>query len=134
MAQGAVGGVLVVDDDPGMLAVLDCAFRRIGVSVRKAPDAQAGLAEFNAARPAAVVTDLILPDGDGMSFVHAIKSASPGTPVVVISGGGFFAATDLLRLAASMGADGALAKPFRASDVVDLVSRLLSPYALSAVA
>lgn len=121
------GGVLVVEDDEGMLALLAAAFRRAGFYVRTAADGESALRALRDRPPAAVVTDLILPDADGMETVRAMRTENPKAPLVVISGGGLFDATDLLGVARALGANGALAKPFAMGEVVAMVSNLLSP-------
>ena len=120
-------GVLLVEDDPGLLAVLAYAFRAAGFFVRTARDEQEALREFEVCAPAAVVTDLILPDGEGMGTIQAMKAAAPNAPLVVMSGGGFFSAGHLMTMACAMGADATLSKPFHPREAVALVSRLLSP-------
>jgi DNA-binding response OmpR family regulator len=69
----------------------------------------------------------MLPDADGLQTISAVKADRPVTPVVAISGGGMFAISDLLAIARSVGADAAIAKPFRVAEIVGAVSNLLSP-------
>ena len=119
--------ILIVEDDLAMLELLAIGFRRAGFSVRTAPDGGQGLIQFRSRPAAAVISDLNLPDADGLQAISEIKSCRPGTPILAISGGGFFDTLDLLALARAIGADAALAKPFRVADAVSLMCDLLSP-------
>lgn len=119
--------ILIIEDDASMLELLAISFRRAGFSVRTARDGSEGMSDFRRRPAAAVVSDLNLPDADGLQAISAIKADQPRTPILAISGGGFFDTHDLLALARSIGADAALAKPFAMAEVVDAISNLLSP-------
>lgn len=123
----SASGVLLVEDDDALRKILAHALHLAGFRVRPAADERAALAEFEARAPAAVVTDLVLPGGDGMRAVHRMRQARPGLPIVVISGGGFFASDQLLEVARAFGADAALSKPFRPAELVACLSSLLAP-------
>ena len=119
--------ILIVEDDAAMRDLLQIGFRRAGFSVRTAESGVEALAEFRRLPAAAVVSDLMLPDADGLQTISAVKADRPATPVVAISGGGLFSTSDLLAMARSVGADAAIAKPFRIADVIGAISTLLSP-------
>ena len=121
------GGILLVEDDDGLRHVLAMALRRAGFCVRTACDEKSALAAFREHPPAAVVTDLILPAGEGMNAIRAMREAEPGAPIVVISGGGFFSSKELCTVAKSFGANAALTKPFRAEALIACLSELIAP-------
>lgn len=72
------------------------------------------------------MSDLVLPDGEGMSTLAAMRSAAPEVPIIAISGGGMFSANGLLGVATSMGANAALTKPFKPAALVSMVQQLLA--------
>ena len=85
--------LLLVDDDPLLLQSLEDVLRLEGHDVTTADGGQRGIDEFFAARArgepfAVVVTDLGMPKVDGRTVAAAIKSASPATPVVLLTGWG----------------------------------------------
>lgn len=121
------GGILLVEDDPGMLQLLTHAFRRAGFLVRTAVDEESALEQFFETHPAAVISDLILPAGEGMRTIQTMSAARPDAPIVVMSGGGFFDSSDLLGIAKAIGASAALPKPFKINEAIKVVSELLSP-------
>jgi CheY-like chemotaxis protein len=117
--------VLLIEDDPIMLRNLAQWFQQAGCKVMVAHDGVEGLAQFNKLRPNAVVTDIIMPNREGVETLMAIKAQAPEVKVLAISGGGRLGSTDLLAMAHSLGADAVLAKPFRSTDVVEAVARML---------
>ena len=117
--------VLIIEDDPIMLRNLAQWFEQAGCRVMVAHDGDEGLAQFNTLRPNAVVTDIIMPNREGVETLMAIKHLDPDVKILAISGGGRLGSTDLLRTARGLGADAVMAKPFRSTDVVAAVSRLL---------
>lgn len=117
--------VLIIEDDPIMLRNLAQWFEQAGCRVMVAHDGDEGLAQFNTLRPNAVVTDIIMPNREGVETLMAIKNLDPDVKILAISGGGRLGSTDLLRTARGLGADAVMAKPFRSTDVVAAVSRLL---------
>jgi PAS domain S-box-containing protein len=84
--------ILLVDDDPLLLRSLSDTLTSEGHSVSSAAGGQEGIAVFKAALSAqvfdVVITDLGMPEVDGRSVAAAIKAASPGTPVVMLTGWG----------------------------------------------
>lgn len=119
--------VLIIEDDPIMLRNLAQWFRQAGCKVMVAHDGVEGLEQFNKVRPDAVVTDIIMPNREGVETLMAIKALDPDVKVLAISGGGRLGSADLLAMAHRLGADAVMAKPFRSTDVVGAVTRLLQP-------
>ena len=119
--------VLIIEDDPIMLRNLAQWFQQAGGKVALARDGVEGLDRFDTVRPHAVVTDIIMPNREGVETLMAIKARAPEVKILAISGGGRLGSTDLLAMAHSLGADAVMAKPFRSTDVVSAVARLLQP-------
>jgi DNA-binding response OmpR family regulator len=117
--------VLLIDDDLEILRQMATAFLQAGYRVQAAPDGQAGLALFLEAPTDLVVTDIVMPNREGIETIVALKRASSAVAVVAISGGYRAAPADFLTLARHVGADGALAKPFRLAELVGLAAQVL---------
>ena len=79
--------VLIVDDEPCMLRVLQFALERAGYRVMTEPDGQAALARVLAEPPDAMISDIKMPHMDGRELVKAIQQAMPDRqfPVFVMS-------------------------------------------------
>src|SRR5690242_14550194 len=76
--------LLVVDDDAQITRVLETVLSNQGYRIRTANDGATALAEFDEWRPHMVVTDLCMPDVDGLAVCRRIRSVSR-TPILVIS-------------------------------------------------
>ena len=102
------GRVLIVDDEPSLRQVIELALRGDYV-VATAADCASALAQFEAAAFDLVLTDLQLPDGDGISVLRRVKEVSPETSVVVLTAHG---STDTAVAAMRCGAHDYITKPF----------------------
>jgi DNA-binding response OmpR family regulator len=118
------GRILIVDDDPGIQAVLAEALSRRGYQVQRAPN---GLWVSRALRDGTFRFDLVLldwkmPGLDGLAVLQQLQTFVPETPVILI----FIAADDQLRLAAlNLGAFEVLRKPVNFGALAVLVERAL---------
>ncbi|MGH1503103.1 MAG: response regulator transcription factor [Acidimicrobiales bacterium] len=114
--------VLVVDDEPQVLAVVAEYLEREGYRVRTAADGDAALAELAAKRPDLVLLDLMLPGTDGWTILDRLRSAGDEVPVIVLSARG----AESERVAGlELGADDYLPKPASAREVVARVRAVL---------
>jgi DNA-binding response OmpR family regulator len=116
--------VLVVEDDVVLGKLLTEALISSGFSADYAIDGEKGLAAFLLGRHHVVVTDIIMPEREGLETLHAIKKVAPEVKIIAMSGGGRIGATAFLALARRMGADVTLAKPFRPSELIAAIRAL----------
>ena len=72
-----------------------------------------------------IITDIIMPDKEGLETVWEMRRDYPNCKIIAISGGGRVDPRDYLRSALALGADRALPKPFERRDLLDLVDELL---------
>ena len=77
--------VLVVDDEAAMRTALEANFRRDGWAVDTASGATEALAKFRGAPCPLVVTDMRMPDGDGLSVLQGVREIAPETAVVFLT-------------------------------------------------
>jgi response regulator RpfG family c-di-GMP phosphodiesterase len=114
--------LLLVDDDPGLRALLRATLDAVDIEVEDAADAKAAVTAIRQRRPDAIVLDVNLPGLDGLSFCRQLKRdrATREIPIVVLSGsdGG---TADAAREA---GADSFLRKPFSPLELLAVVERL----------
>jgi two-component system response regulator PrrA len=104
--------VLVVDDEADFLATYERLLRREGYEVVTVTSRAAGLAALAGEPPDLVISDLRLPDGDGLDVVRAARAARDAVPVIVITG---YPSDETRRAALAAGATTFLAKPFAAA-------------------
>lgn len=102
--------ILIVDDEPDVRFVLKIAFEAFGHRVVEAHHGAAALERVKDSRPELVVTDVMMPVLDGLGLIRRLRSdpETAAIPILVLSS----------RATAGSGADAALAKPFRAHEVL----------------
>ena len=110
--------VLVVDDEADFLATYERLLRRQGYEVITATSRAAGLAALASQPPELVISDLRLPDGDGLDVVRAARSALKPAAVIVVTG---YPSDETRRAALAAGATTFLAKPFAAAMLLDAI-------------
>jgi DNA-binding response OmpR family regulator len=116
--------VLIVEDEPELLAIMAAAFRKGGIEVYTAGNGELGLELYRSVRPDLVITDIVMPAKEGVSLIIDIKKSPFQAPVIAISGGGARASRDYLRWAKELGAALVLQKPFRMS-ILLMMARFL---------
>lgn len=110
--------VLVVDEERDMLASYERLLRRQGFRVIVTGSRHEGLAILNREPLTLVITDLRLPDGDGLDIVRTARSQPTPVPALVVTG---FPSESSRVAARAAGASAYLAKPFAASQFSALV-------------
>ena len=114
--------ILVVDDEADFVANYQRLLRRRGYRVVSAGSRGDGLVIVEREPLALVITDLRLPDGDGLELVRAARRLPTPTPSIVVTG---FASEASRMAALAAGASGYLAKPFAAASFISLVETTL---------
>ena len=103
--------ILLIEDD-AFFAVMT-AKMLAPATVRIARNGKEGMEYFDRERFDMVITDLVMPEKDGLSTIIDIRKQDTAVPIIAISGGGNIGTQgDLLRLAQTLGATATLAKPF----------------------
>lgn len=110
--------VLVVDDDPSILELIDDILSGEGYHVAAARNGAEALDRLDAEAPCVVLLDMRMPVLDGWGFVRAARERGRRFPIVVIT-----AAENARGWAQEVGAEGYLAKPFHLSDLLSSVGR-----------
>jgi len=80
-----LNSVLVVDDEPGMRMALQASFQRVGWRVETAAGSVDALHKFNASPFPLVITDVRMPDGDGLNLMRQVRSSNPSTAVILLT-------------------------------------------------
>ena len=117
--------VLIVEDNLEMLEILKRTLESNDHNVVVASGGQAGLDAFNKQQFDIVVTDIVMPEVDGLEFVKAIRNVDKATKIVAISGGGAeMEASYALNVADIYGADVELYKPFSLDEFMEMIGAL----------
>ena len=128
-ASGAVD-VLLIDDEPTIRHVLSAALTHAGYSSRCADNGRTALPLLAEHRFKLIVTDIHMPEMDGLEIIMHCKAANPATRILAISGGSRFNGTsDALRPARLLGSHQTLDKPFTTGEFFAAVQGLIGPHA-----
>ena len=130
MSQNAevpvMNSVLVIDDDPVFCRVVEGILEKDGYAVESVGDAQSGISRFGEMQPDLVMVDILMPGKEGIATILELREASPDARILAMTGGGNFAAADVLRIAELLGADNSLKKPFEPAALLATVKRCLA--------
>jgi DNA-binding response OmpR family regulator len=118
--------ICVIDDDDRFRRALCVQLEDAGYQVAEASNGQDGLDLMKKIKAPLAIVDIIMPEREGISTIQEIKTISPATRILAVSGGGFGDPGLYLESARMLGADDTLAKPFRPVDLLDRVKRLLA--------
>ncbi|HVU23580.1 MAG TPA: response regulator [Opitutus sp.] len=119
--------ILVVEDEAAFRDLLSRYLELAGYTVMAAPDGRTALKLLAAHGARLLVTDLFMPDTDGIELLTQLRRVQPGLPIVVMSGSAGFDLTMFLRMAQHLGARHTLTKPFPLSDLRAAVEAELGP-------
>ena len=111
--------VLVVDDDPAILATVSEILDFEGYPVETATNGQEALRSLERRRPSVVLLDMRMPVLDGWGFARALKERGISLPVIVMT-----AAQDARKWAEEIGAAGHVSKPFELPELLAAVERI----------
>jgi two-component system chemotaxis response regulator CheY len=116
--------ILVIDDEQQMRRLMSRILKSAGHAVHEAVNGREGIQRFLQLQPALVITDIVMPDLDGIETIRAIRQHNPAVPILAISGTNH---TIYLRAATEFGAMAALQKPFRPDELLAAIAKLLDP-------
>jgi len=122
MATETAGRILVVDDDPYFLRVLSRILAGENFRVKTAEGAAQAAQALREDSFDVVVSDLRLPDGDGLSILQEIRQAGAETPVVIMTA---YGEVDSYIAAMNAGATEYLSKPVKTEELIDVIRRCL---------
>ena len=118
--------ILVIEDEDSVRLVIRQILTRDGHTVVEAKNGKDGIDVFFEQAPDMIVTDIIMPEQEGIEVILEIKRTSPPTKILAISGGGHWHDRDFcLRAAQQLGADGTLKKPFTRNELLAEINSLL---------
>lgn len=121
-----MSAILVIDDDASVREVVREMLELEGHEVTIAENGSEAIALLAGRRFDLVVTDLIMPEKEGIETITEIRRTDSRTPIIAISGGGRLGPGDYLETARYIGADATLAKPFTRQELLTTVESLLS--------
>lgn len=111
--------ILIVDDDPAIRKFLNSLLTQDGYTIVSADDGNK-VPELLEAHPdiTTVITDIIMPEQEGIETIRTIRAQWPNMKIIAISGGGKIGPANYLQLAHAIGADATLKKPFGRTELL----------------
>lgn len=117
--------ILVIDDDPIVLESLTLLLESHGFRVLTAPNGYQGLRVFRESFPAVVVTDIMMPELDGIGAMLQMRRERPSIKIVAISGDPSYEGWNCLRAAKQLGADATFPKALDTEALIETILGLL---------
>ena len=118
--------ILVIDDEPFMLDFVRKILESAQHRVLTATSADSGIEAYREHRPDLVITDLIMPEKDGLETIRDLRRIDPAARIIAISGGGRSGYTNALEAAKAFGAQATLRKPFAPNVLLDAVVKVMA--------
>ena len=122
-----MAGILIVEDDKDLREMLKTSLARRKYTILEAADGKEAILHFKPAITDLVITDLLMPDEDGLKVILKIKEIKPGIKIIAISGGGKAGPGNYLNVARALGADAVFPKPFSVHELISKIESILGP-------
>lgn len=117
--------ILIVDDDETIRRLIIRLLEKEGYTTIVANNGRDGLLKYDKSKIDLVITDIIMPDMEGIEFIISLKKLNPEIKIIAISGGGYLPATDYLETAKDFGVVESFSKPFDISALIKKVREVL---------
>jgi CheY-like chemotaxis protein len=116
--------ILLVDDDEQFRSMLSESLRLAGYEVTEARDGREGI-ELCDHVSDLIITDLIMPEKEGLETIQEYRRKDPEVKIIAISGGSRHGSIDYLKMAKAFGARQVLAKPFARQEILEVITQVL---------
>ncbi len=110
--------ILIIDDEESVREAIEALAAAAGHETRSAADGRRGLAQLASFQPDLVVTDMLMPEKEGLETIVDLRKQRPDLPIIAISGGGRVGNLNFLKVAEHFGATHTLTKPFSAGQLM----------------
>lgn len=117
--------ILIIDDDAPIRALLRKILEQDGHTILDASNGKIGIALYRAEPTDLIITDIVMPEKDGLETVMELRHDFPEIKILAMSGGGRDGGTHYLTSAKAFGAVHTLSKPFTPQKVLEVVQTLL---------
>ncbi len=120
-----MGKILVIDDEPYILLMIKKMLEQNGHSVDLASNGKEGLELLENNLFDILITDIVMPEKEGLETILEVRQKYPGLKIIAISGGGRLDSNEYLEPARHFGAKKIIKKPFQKSELLSAVNDLL---------
>jgi len=120
--------ILIIDDEPQIRSMLKLMLEREGYEVVEAPDGVEGIKVYRQNPADLIITDLIMPNKDGIGMIIDLKKEFPDVNIIAMSGGGLNKPDGYLKGAKKLGAACTLTKPIDREEMLRAVKDILKEF------
>lgn len=117
--------ILVIDDDYMVRTMLRMTLESKGYAVTEAADGKEGLKRFAEFPADVIITDLVMPEKEGLETISELKKIMPEVNIIAISGGGKIGPEGYLTVAKSLGAKYTFTKPVNKEKLLEAIQTLI---------
>ncbi|MCP4108457.1 MAG: response regulator [Desulfobacteraceae bacterium] len=117
--------ILIVDDENEIREMLRQMFEREGFEVVEAPDGKEALKVFRQEQTDLVITDIIMPEQEGLETIIKLRKEFPEVKIIAMSGGGIIEPEPYLNMAEKVGALRTFTKPVNRKELLEKVREVL---------
>jgi DNA-binding NtrC family response regulator len=117
--------ILIIDDEPQIRSMLRLMLERVGYEVMEAADGMEGIRQYRDNPADVIITDLIMPNKDGIGMIIELKKEFPQIKIIAMSGGGVNRPEGYLDGAKKLGASRTLTKPIDRDEMMSAVKETL---------
>jgi YesN/AraC family two-component response regulator len=121
-----MANILLIDDEPLVIETLSNAITNKGHTVVTAANGVEGIKAFSEGHFDLVITDIIMPDKEGIELIMELKRHAPRVKIVAISGGGRTGNVEFLKMATKLGAIASLKKPIRLAEFYEVLDKCIN--------
>jgi len=119
--------ILIIDDEEMFRQMLKQMLEMAGYEVNEAADGAQGIEAFNKQPADLVITDIFMPEKEGIATINELKRDFPKLKIIAVSGGGNkMCGFEYLQFAENVGADRTMSKPFERQEILDAIEELLA--------
>lgn len=121
-----MAGILLVEDDYDLRSMLKSSLEKGKNLIIEASNGREALNKFKSSLIDLVITDLVMPEQDGIGLIMELKKIKPDIKIIAISGGGKAGPSNYLSIAETLGANAIFSKPFSVIAFQEKVDQILS--------
>jgi len=118
--------ILIIDDESQIRSMLRLMLERVGYEIAEAPDGIEGIRRYRENPADLIITDLIMPNKDGIGMIIDLKKEFPKVKIIAMSGGGVNRPEGYLDGAKKLGATRTLTKPIDREEMLKAVKETLN--------
>jgi len=117
--------ILIVDDDELIRLTVRNMLKKTGCKVLEAKNGNEGLSIYREERPDVMLTDMLMPEKEGLETIIQIRDFDPDARIIAVSGGGATKNMSFLELAKKVGANQILEKPIKPEQLYTAIDSVL---------